>query len=360
MSSRILVVDDAQRIVHFFSVSLERVGDGYEVLGAFSAEEALELMAEEPVDLLVSDLRLPGLDGLTLIQQARDRVPDLPAILFTAFDSEDVRSEANRIGVNGYLVKPFSIEDLIDEVTRALPGQEPPPLSSALSLSPERMEALTRPLSELRFEVGAQCVLLADVLGNILVLDGITVGFEPATLVSLLAGGHATTMELAKHLGEEDHQSLNYHEGDRLDVYSSNVGDSHVLIIVNDRQAGTSRLGNTWLYSKRAIPLLVKLLGAQESPERRETLGEGLGDAMRGALDDLFPKEPEEAEEDSPAPEREAPDQAEDVWREESIALEDEPPPDTVGLSDARALGLIDEKPIDPSDPQESGEENVN
>lgn len=356
MSSRILVVDDAQRVVHFFSVSLERVGDGYEVLGAYSAEQALEIMREEEVDLLVSDLRLPGLDGLALIQQARARSPRLPAILFTAFDSEEVREEAKRIGVDGYLVKPFSIEDLVNEVTRALPGKKVPPPSPRLSLSPQRMEALTGPLSELRFEVGAQCVLLADVLGNILVLDGITAGFEPATLLSLLAGGHATTMELARHLGEADYQTLNYHEGDRLDVYSSNVGDSHVLVIVNDRRVGGSRLGNTWLYAKRAIPKLVELLSIEEKAEEGETLGEGLGEAMRGALDDLFP---EPSKQDVPVPESEASDQAEDVWREESIELEDEPPQDTVGLSDARALGLIDEKLIHPGDSREGGDDNV-
>lgn len=349
-------MDDAQRIVHFFSVSLERVGDEYEVLGAFSAEEALELMGEERVDLLVADLRLPGLDGLTLIQQARDRIPGLPAILFTAFDSEEVRSEAERIGVDGYLVKPFSIEDLIEEVTGALPGHELAPPPPRLSLSPERLEGLTQPLSELRFEAGAQCVLLADVLGNILVLDGITVGFDPATLVTLLAGGHAPTMELAKHLGEEDHQSLHYHEGNRLDIYSSNVGDSHVLIIVNDRRMGASRLGNTWLYAKRAIPQLVKLLGAEESGDGQETLGEGLGEAMRGALDDLFPGE---TGQDAAVPEKEARDQAEDVWEEKSIVLEDEPPENTVGLSDARALGLIDEKLIDPRESRKGKDDDA-
>ncbi len=176
----------------------------------------------------------------------------------------------------------------------------------------------------------------------------ITVGFEAATLVSLLAGGHATTMELAKHLGEEDHQSLHYHEGHRLDVYSSNVGDSHVLIIVNDRQVGASRLGNTWLYAKRAIPQLIRVLGEEDRRDERQTLGEGLGEAMRGALDDLFPAE---IGTDAPTP-HESGEQPEDVWEDESIVLEQEPPENTMGLSDARAMGLIDETPTEPSEPR--------
>lgn len=162
------------------------------------------------------------------------------------------------------------------------------------TLSPHRFEALYNCLSDLRFEVGAQCVLLADIFGELVTEVGVTTELDTATLVSLLAGGYATTFEMARQLGERRSFNLNFHEGERYDIYSSNVGDNFLLVILCDRQVGSSRVGMVWLYAKRAIEKLLGIMAQEEGVEAREALGEEFGTSLRNELENIFGKEPGE------------------------------------------------------------------
>jgi len=171
------------------------------------------------------------------------------------------------------------------------------------TLSPHRFEALYDCLSELRFEVGAQCVLLADVFGELVAEVGVTTELDTASLVSLLAGGYATTFEMARQMGESRSLNLNFHEGERYDIYSSNVGDNFLLVILCDRQVGPSRVGMVWLYAKRAIEKLLGLMAQEEGIEAREAPGEEFGTSLRSELDNVFgeesrdqPRSPEEGD----------------------------------------------------------------
>jgi len=159
------------------------------------------------------------------------------------------------------------------------------------ALSPHRFEAIHNCLSELRFEVGAQCVLLADIFGELVAEVGVTTELDTATLVSLLAGGYATTFEMARQLGESRSLNLNFHEVGRYDIYSSNVGEDFLLVILCDRQVGPSRVGMVWLYAKRAIEKLLGLMAQEEGIEAREALGEEFGISLRSELDNLFGEE---------------------------------------------------------------------
>lgn len=159
------------------------------------------------------------------------------------------------------------------------------------ALSPHRFEALHNCLSELRFEVGAQCVLLADIFGELVAEAGVTTELDTATLVSLLAGGYATTFEMARQLGESRSLNLNFHEVGRYDIYSSNVGEDFLLVILCDRQVGPSRVGMVWLYAKRAIEKLLGLMAQEEGIEAREALGGEFGTSLRSELDNLFGEE---------------------------------------------------------------------
>jgi len=156
------------------------------------------------------------------------------------------------------------------------------------TLSSHRFEAIYNCLSELRFEVGAQCVLLADILGELVAEVGVTTELDTATLVSLLAGGYATTFEMARQLGESLSFNLNFHEGERYDIYSSNVGDNFLLVILCDRQVSPSRVGMVWLYTKRAIEKLLGITAQEEGIEAREALGEEFGASLRSELDNIF------------------------------------------------------------------------
>ena len=291
MSKRILIVDDEESVVFFLGESLTELGAKYEVETACSGEEALEKMAAHHFDLVITDLRMPGVDGLELVEQVGKRYPQTHLILMTAFGSDQVAAEARRLHVYRYITKPFRVEDLVDAARQAL-GEMAVAQPGLLVLSDERFEDITRCLSELRIEVEAQCVLLADVVGRPVTRVGVTEGLKVDTLTSLIGGGFATTFEMARRLGQERVFNLNYQEGNCYDVYSSNVGDNLFLTIIYDKKVQSSRVGFVWLYTKRTIEKLLKITAVAELAQAKELLTDDFGVSLSQELDVLFDEVP--------------------------------------------------------------------
>jgi two-component system response regulator HydG len=117
-SERILVVDD-QRNMRATTAMLLRA-EGYEVLEAGGGPEALELLAAAPVDLLLTDMKMQPMDGLTLLTRALELVPGMQVIMMTAFGSVETAVEAMRSGAYDYVTKPFHDGELIHRVRKAL------------------------------------------------------------------------------------------------------------------------------------------------------------------------------------------------------------------------------------------------
>jgi CheY-like chemotaxis protein len=118
MSRTILIVDDEPDLVVNCERLLQR--EGHSCLQAHTGPDAIRLIDRERPDLVVTDLRLPGAGGLTVAHHARSRVPPIPVILITAYDSPQARIAAKETGVAGYLAKPFSNATFLDAVERAL------------------------------------------------------------------------------------------------------------------------------------------------------------------------------------------------------------------------------------------------
>ena len=116
--AKILVVDDEPDMAESTELSLER--GGHEVVVSHEGARALELMAVEQPDLVITDLKMPGLDGLQLLQELRTRKLDTPVIVLTGYASVDSAVEAMRKGAVDYLAKPFAPEELLLRVERAL------------------------------------------------------------------------------------------------------------------------------------------------------------------------------------------------------------------------------------------------
>jgi diguanylate cyclase (GGDEF)-like protein len=117
---RILVVDDSPE-----SADLLRGwyrGQPFEIVDATSGEEALRLVAEAPPDLILLDLRMPGMDGLTVARRLKEdpRSAGIPIILLTACRDTDAKVEAFNIGADDYVTKPFEVEEVAARVRTAL------------------------------------------------------------------------------------------------------------------------------------------------------------------------------------------------------------------------------------------------
>ncbi|KXW56418.1 sigma 54-interacting transcriptional regulator [Ferrovum sp. PN-J185] len=118
MNAHILLVDDDTDLLRLLTMRLEAAG--YRVSAATTAEEALAKLAIERPQLVVSDVQLPGLDGLRLFDEIRQRHPILPVILITAHGTIPDAVEATTRGVFGYLTKPFEGKVLLDKIAEAL------------------------------------------------------------------------------------------------------------------------------------------------------------------------------------------------------------------------------------------------
>jgi excisionase family DNA binding protein len=115
---RVLVVDDEASIRDLLSKTLALAE--YEVDVAPDGRSALDRMRLYPYDLLIADLKMPGMDGLTVIREAKRYKTDLPVIIITGFSTESSAIEAVNLGVAGYLTKPFRVPQVLAAAAKAL------------------------------------------------------------------------------------------------------------------------------------------------------------------------------------------------------------------------------------------------
>ena len=116
--SRVLVVDDESSIRELLAKTLALAE--YDVDTAPDGRAALERLRLGNYDLLIADLKMPGMDGLTLIREAKRLKADIPVIIITGFSTESSAIEAVNLGVAGYLTKPFRVPQVLAAAARAL------------------------------------------------------------------------------------------------------------------------------------------------------------------------------------------------------------------------------------------------
>lgn len=131
MSNKILVIEDEPQIAAFIRRGLQR--EGYTVIAAADGETGLDLAFAELPDLIVLDIMLPGIDGLTVCRQIREGELQTPILMLTAKDAVPDRVAGLEAGADDYLVKPFAFEELLARV-RAL-GRRRAPIESDAPLN---------------------------------------------------------------------------------------------------------------------------------------------------------------------------------------------------------------------------------
>jgi two-component system OmpR family response regulator len=115
---RVLVVDDEENVTHLVSSALRF--DGFETITADNGPSALAAVAEADPDLVVLDVMMPGMDGLGVLQNLRAAGSQVPVIFLTARDAASDRIGGLRAGADDYVVKPFSVEELLARVHAVL------------------------------------------------------------------------------------------------------------------------------------------------------------------------------------------------------------------------------------------------
>lgn len=119
MSINVLIVDDSMLIRQVVKKVIRQVGlDVEEFFMAGDGQEALDILAEHKVDLVMSDINMPGMDGIQMLTQIRQTKGkgELPVIMVSTEGSEERMNEAMELGASGYVLKPFTPERLVEQL----------------------------------------------------------------------------------------------------------------------------------------------------------------------------------------------------------------------------------------------------
>ncbi|NLG71852.1 MAG: response regulator [Chloroflexi bacterium] len=222
----ILIVDDQRDIRQMLRAGVETLGADLQVTDVPSGEEALLVISNQPVDLLVSDVYLPGISGLDLINRAQARKPGLRVILITGVDDPAVRQAVEEARAAFYFYKPVDMDAFLTAVQTCLNLADADILSES-----EELERLAQQLENLRQEMDLQAVGLLSAAGRVLAQSGGFSAFleniqlRAAVLSALRAGGG-----VAQRLEDSGRHVLMHFPGKDEDLVALQVPGADVLI----------------------------------------------------------------------------------------------------------------------------------
>jgi CheY-like chemotaxis protein len=172
---QVLIVDDQRDVRRMLRAALETLSQDLKITDVPSGEEAILVISRQPVDLLIADVRLPGITGLELLARARVRNPALRLILITGMSDEKVRARVEQSGADAFFYKPIEISAFLETVQQLLnlPLKEQTGEEAQISVSPtSEQKSLLQRITDLRLEIDAAFVALMDESGGVVAQVG--------------------------------------------------------------------------------------------------------------------------------------------------------------------------------------------
>lgn len=281
----VLIVDDEPNVTGILAKSLSKLGEKYLIETANSGREALKKAGDTAYDLVIVDYRMPEMNGLDLITRLRHQSPQTQVVLMTAHGTGELRNTINTMKLDGYLDKPFTLEQIRQIVQKALDRSktEPDPFQTG-----ERVmsDSVQDQLEALRANTGARCVMLISSNGYPIEAVGAVESLDISSVGVLVAANFAAAVELSKLLGNDSIFKSSYHEGPDYNIYAYDINGEVLLAVIFGTE---SRPGTVWFYTKQAATALEPELDAETaiSGFDDEVLRAGLAELDQD-LDHLF------------------------------------------------------------------------
>lgn len=335
--SRVLIVDDQRQVSQVLKSTLELSGREYIISEVTSAEEALAEMSRAPIDLLVTDLRLPTMSGLELVEQAQENNPELQTIMISGNPTQEIRMRAEQLGVVAFLPKPIATNAFIEVVEAALEVAE----DQAAAEEQRAMEEVEARLEDLRNQIGAEAVYLLQADGETLATSGQADGLHLDTMFQALLEAHRASVGVSQSLGAADAQSFHHYDGKDYNLYLTNLGQAGALVIVHGGSQATGQLGAVMHYGRKAALDIAAQLGESASASDPEVPANDMWEELMSEEEnkDLDPDELEAAAEELDA------DGAEDFWEEASeTSMKPDGAEDSLTYDQAQELGLLEDE----------------
>jgi len=260
-SAKILVVDDEPHTRTFICDGLSALGIVDDAVGVSTADEALAEISRQVPELVITDVRMPGLNGLDLARYLRQTYPATKVIVVTGYSTRDIEKTALALSVTALLKKPFGLDMLGEVVRKALNHYDAAqPLAKSMTLS---VEPLERQVSILKRDTGALWAGLFNATGQLLTHTGLDEHLD-RTLDEIVC--QTWPSQLAQ-IADRGGPCFLFIDRSPHDIYFSSVGSDHCVALIYDRRWQTNRMGAVWLTTRQAAQELARLLAqAARSP----------------------------------------------------------------------------------------------
>jgi len=285
----ILIVDDEESVLYVLRNSLLKVGPGYRVLTALDGTSALKYFEKYQIDLVITDYRLGGMNGLELIEMISNVQPATRMILITGFGTDEVEEAAHRLNVFAYLKKPLDLNILRQTVRLAL--GEVSPAESEKNIPDVDFHLYLRQLIEqLQREVDASFILFANVEEK----DYMTVGEDHSLPREQLALFFNTALAMADKANdllpfEEKSDTWIIRRGAQVNISAGKVDSKHILIVFTDPDStGVDRYRNIETILSSIQDIRNILACSFTKPGNNAFLNDRFDQEVQSELDKLF------------------------------------------------------------------------
>lgn len=286
---RVLIVDDQREVRKVLRAGVESLGGNFKVIDVPSGEEAILIASQQSINLLVADIRLPGMSGLELFERIRRYNPSLKVILITGVADPLLRRETARAGADAYFYKPVEMPDFLDTVERCLGLVEtifpPPPdakagldrtgeapLSNAEPRAKTEPLTLTEQLTRLLREWGVLAALLLDGSGRVQARAGsLPATVSEQALLSKLITLLNEAADVSRLLGSDPPKDGLYFKGAHVDLYLAHADTKgHLVIFAPASSSDETRarvIGSLWPAASKLAEALALQEAAAPPPE---------------------------------------------------------------------------------------------
>ena len=309
---RVLVVDDELTFSTAIADTLHSLDEGFVVDTVDNGSLAWDKIQKVVYELVITDLRMPQVDGLELVEKIRSNGINTPMILMTAYGSATVEARAKQLNVARYLPKPIDIDELI-EATREVLRLNSESKESLEDDLLEKMESVSQKLETLRQEISAHCIILANAEGQPITYAGYVEEFDVPISTALIAAGHSTFFELARSMSEDCVFNLMYNEGTKWNTFSTSVCKDLFMVIVFERQRAQTPIGMVWFSAKRTIAELLDFMTDLRLSENQSEIMNQLRNSISNEIDQILPTDDQNT----------ASDDTEKVTNQELISFEE-------------------------------------
>ena len=225
---RVLIVDDHREIRRLLRSAIEDLSQDIEVIDIPSAEEAILIMSRMPIDLLLTDVDLPGISGLELRERSEVRNPNLKLVIFSGMTDPKTRQLVKESDADAFFFKPFDVGFFTETVKELLGVSET--LHEGNGSNDYRN--LTEGLAVIRDRVNAVAAILMDDHGIISQSGSLLTQSNSNTFLAAVVTTCRSAVKISQLLGEDSFRDLMFYYGQIYNVLISKLSDSIILLLV--------------------------------------------------------------------------------------------------------------------------------